>query len=178
MSARRCLGLLAVALVAVPPIAVAKEEYSLRICGSSGCNVVRDDLEGAALASAASDYAEYRRHIAGPHYTVRFIAPGGRALPRAYRLPVAFVRNRLSGSEPRAADPLRRATSGVRPYGIPSDRGRDDSRWIVAAAVIAALMATAIVHRARRRRAEVVRVATQPEERLQLTVTRAERSGS
>ena len=152
MSARRCLGLLAVALVAVPPIAVAKEEYSLRICGSSGCNVVRDDLEGAALASAASDYAEYRRHIAGPHYTVRFIAPGGRALPRAYRLPVAFLRDRLSGSEPRAADPLRRATSGVRPYGVSANGSGRDLRWIVAAAVIAALVGAAAVARIRRHR--------------------------
>ena len=144
---------LAAALFAFAPAALAKDETTvLRICGSSGCKVVQNRVDSAALFGAA-EYLGVRppKRPSGPYYTVRLVDREGAMPPVEYRLAISSIDELIESSDPEAAKiPLGRATSGVRPYGVSTGGGRSAAWGIgIAAAALAATGATAFVARRR-----------------------------
>ena len=140
------------ALFALAPAALAKDETTvLRICGSSGCKVVQNRVDSAALFGAA-EYLGVRspRRPSGPYYTVRLVDREAAMPPVEYRLSTSSIEELIASSDPEAAEiPLGRATSGVRPYGVAS--GGRSAVWGMGIAAAALLATATTVFVARRR---------------------------
>ncbi len=118
------LVVLGAAILVSPPRAVAKEDHSVRVCGSSGCKVVSEPVAGAAIYWEAERYGAVSRdpfvsaYYAGAYYAVRLVDPDGGAFGKEYRLPLARIRETQASSDPGVAETLDRATSGIEPYGV------------------------------------------------------------
>ena len=142
---------LVAALFALAPAALGKDDTTvLRICGSSGCKVVKHQVDSAALFGTAERLGvRAPKRPSGPYYTVRLVDREGAMPVVEYRVSVSSIEELVATSDPEAAKiPLGRATSGVRPYDV-SSGGRAAWGMGIAAAVLVATAATVFVARRR-----------------------------
>jgi hypothetical protein len=121
-------GLLAGAAFAVPT-AGAKGEFWARICGESGCKVIKDRLVGAALTGEAEQHGSKVRTSPGvPAYTVTYTVPkSGKPTGPKYWLTTDRIEFTIHSSQRSVSDLFIRATAGVRPFA--AARGHRATPW-------------------------------------------------
>lgn len=141
------VGVVVVALCAAPA-AAAKGGYWVRICGESGCKVVKDRLVGAALSSEAETRGSTVRFPSrGPAYSVRYvIASSGEPTGRTYWLTSETIDFLIDSSQPSVGELFVRATAGVRPFPGASSPSSTPWVWLIGAGgTIAGLVAVVLL---------------------------------
>ena len=150
------IAVVTAAFLASPPPALGKEDYAVRVCGSSGCEVVGDPVVEAAIFGEAERYGAVaddrfvRSYYQGAYFTVRLVAPDGDAFGKEYDVPVARIRETQASSDPEVAEPLEQATSGIEPYSVAGEEEASVWPWIAGVAGMVAA-GTVALRRARRR---------------------------
>jgi hypothetical protein len=138
----------------------AKGGYWLRICGESGCKVVKDQLVGAALSTEAETRGSTVRFPSrGAVYSVRYvIAPSGEVTGRTYWLTTETIDFLIASSQPSVGKLFVRATADVRPFPGASSSAAESSTswvWVVGAGGAIAAVVAVVLLRWRRVRLSV-----------------------
>jgi hypothetical protein len=125
---RRILVALALGFaLALPAVAPAKDEYSLELCGRSGCKLVTDRIVAAALSQEVTDFGvPAPGRVAAPFFTVRYLPREGVPISPTYRLPEAAIARTQATSSSEVAQIFERATAGIQPFSDARDAG---FRW-------------------------------------------------
>ena len=131
----------------------------MRICGESGCKVVKDELVVAALGSEAETRGSTVRFPSrGAVYSVRWVtASSGEPTGRTYWLTRQTVKFLIDSSQRSVGDLFIRATAGVRQFpGEPSSS--TSWVWFVGAGGAIAMVIVVAFLRWRRVRLAVIDV--------------------
>jgi hypothetical protein len=134
--------------LAVPAVAPAKDDYSLRLCGRSGCKLVTDPFVAAALSQETDDFGVVApAPVAPPFYTVQYVPKGGVPIGPTYRLSLAAIARTRATSAREVGGLFERATAGIEPFS--EDRGGAFRWWPLAIATFIGLAAVVAWRRLR-----------------------------